>query len=109
MEHVLVLILSAALIYLLCRRVHFHFSFKLSVTESPKLRVANPPSAARKERPAPVAAAPAVPMPNPDIVSALVNLGTKTTRAREIALKVCRSSKDFDVQLREAIKLASAA
>ncbi len=130
MEKAIIYTLAAALVGLFFSRLHFHFSFNLTISREPKLRhgkIGDPvqereakrqagnlggtPSAVRsirqcddvsKRLEAARASAEA------DLSSALVNLGVTKQKAAEVAKKaIVQGGKDFDGRLRWAIQNAA--
>ncbi len=124
MEHVLIALLSIALVALLVSRIHFHFSFSFTISRSAKAPLTVPGkkrTAAKipgeESRPAVrsirqhedvtkvlKAAQDSV---EADLTSALVNLGCALPKASQVAKKAMAEGKDFDSRLQWAVRNAA--
>jgi hypothetical protein len=128
MANVLIALLLIALVALLVSRVHFHFSFNLTISRRgateqihasrsrAKIRRAEGGSDLGRSLPAvqsirdsgvqkTLEAARAV--AEGEVASALVNLGCKPQKAREVAKKAIEQGKDFESRVRWAIQNAA--
>jgi hypothetical protein len=125
----LAILFALAFLALLISRIHFHFSFNLTISRSDRLTPGNRKSMAigrdaRRENAAlPKVEAPAVrSISDPgvtrtleaarrsaeaDIVSSLVNLGCDRQKAREVAKRAMEQGKDFDTRIKWAIQNAA--
>jgi hypothetical protein len=129
MEHVLIVALAIAFLALLISRIHFHFSFDLTIsrrgaTDTTPLGASRATIRRERERAAcPGEALPAIhsiqdrgvtkaletasASAEADLASALVNLGCKRPKACVIAKLAMQQASDFDGRLKWAIRQAA--
>ena len=127
----LCILFALAFFVLLLSRIHFHFSFNLTISRDPKFNSRKPtgsggakrrveisgevPSgvrsidqclqAARKQAESELEAARK--HAESDLCSALVNLGVKRQKAVEVAKKAMQQADDFDSRLKWAVRNAA--
>ena len=99
----LFLISVAILFFVVKYRIHITVNYTPSTPKSARARK----SAAGGPAQLPVALAPSMAPAESEIAAALVNLGCKPKKAREVAAKVVPAGGDFDAMLRRAIAAAA--
>lgn len=123
MERFLLITVALAFFGLLFSRLHFHFSFNLTISRSPKMtrkgnmsrdreagrEVSSVTPAVRSIRDSSVTAAlkAASDRAESDIRSALLNLGCEKGKASDVARKAMGQGKDFTTRLQWAIQNAA--
>jgi Holliday junction resolvasome RuvABC DNA-binding subunit len=119
----LAILFALAFLALLISRIHFHFSFNLTISRSQRAQRVSGRDARRENAALPKVEAPAVrSISDPgvtrtleaarrsaeaDIVSSLVNLGCDRQKAREVAKRAMEQGKDFDTRIKWAIQNAA--
>lgn len=109
---VLCVLLAIAFAGLLLSRIHFHFSFNLTISRDPKFNsTRKSPTGSRGRSAGGAVTSPAVPIrPSQeelDIVSALVNLGCEKSKAPMVASAAMKQGKDFDSRVKWAVQNAA--
>lgn len=127
MELAIIIILTLSLGALLFSRIHFHFSFNLTISRDSKFnsRLKTLPTGSReaKRREGTVEGSPAVRSirdssvtsaieaakrsAEADLSSALVNLGCRKEKADMVAKQAMEQGKDFDSRLKWALSNAA--
>jgi hypothetical protein len=90
---------ALAFFALLVSRVHFHFSFNLTISRRGSTGQIHASRSRAKIRRAEGG--------SDQVASALVNLGCKPQKAREVAKKAIEQGKDFESRVRWAIQNAA--
>ena len=112
------ILFALAFCVLLLSRLHFHFSFNLTISRDPKVNSRKPMRSGEAKRAEfPGEGKPPVrsirPTDDPGrhaesgLCSALVNLGVKRQKAVEVAKKAMQQANNFDSRLKWAVRNAA--
>ena len=127
MEKAIIIALLITLVALFFSRVHFHFSYNLTISRDPKVNSTRKgPTGSGRPRPVEISGEvpPAVRSirqsgdvsgvleaarrsAEADLASALVNLGVGRQKAAEVAKRAMGQAGDFDTRMRWAIQHAA--
>jgi hypothetical protein len=128
MANVIIFVLASALLGLFFSRIHFHFSFNLTISRQGRPTAVKSMAAKREakrrgnntsgeveapavrsisDRGVTKALEAAKSSVEADLYSALLNLGCKAQKAREVASKAILQAPDFDGRLKWAIQNAA--
>jgi hypothetical protein len=112
MEHFIIGALLIAFAGLLVSRIHFHFSFNLTISRSKEGHVVRPVLRGGKRGVRAVTVPPAVQSIRPsqdeaDLVSALLNLGCEKGKALKVAKAAMGQGVDFDSRVKWAVQNAA--
>jgi len=106
-------LLVCAFVALLFSRIHFHFSFNLTVSRDPKVNSTRKSSTGSGKRRAEISGEvpPAVAIrpsqDEADLASALLNLGCEKKKALDVARSAMFHGQDFDTRIKWAMQNAA--
>ena len=104
----LCIVLALAFFGLLFSRVHFHFSFNLTMSRQAGIATQrSKPGKPRRELSSVPPAVRSIDKAESDILSALLNLGCQKEKARQVAQRAMGQGKDFDGRLQWALRNAA--